>query len=214
MGRTLGAVCKRCRREGVKLFLKGVRCENGNCCALDRRKIAPGMHGAKKGKITDYGIHLREKQKVKTYYGVLEKQFRKYYQMAENSKGNSGKVLMSILERRLDNIVCRLGFAVSRNQARQFVSHGHIEVNGRRVDIASYLVRPGDVVSVKNKKESLALINMALESLKGEKPEFLAYELRDISGAKIPTGTVLRVPEEEDISIQVNAQLIIELCSR
>ncbi|MDO5579905.1 MAG: 30S ribosomal protein S4 [Planctomycetia bacterium] len=214
MGRTLGAVCKRCRREGVKLFLKGARCENASVCAMEKRPTAPGMHGLKRGKLTDYGIHLREKQKVKTFYGVLEKQFRKYYQMAERSKGNTGKVLMTLLERRLDNIVYRLGFATSRNQARQIIAHGHLLLNGKFLDIPSYLVRPGDVISVKNKKGSLELVQLALDAKVSERPEFLEFAVNESAGAKIPTGTVLREPAADDVSIKVEPQLIVELCSR
>lgn len=215
MGRTLGAVCKRCRREGMKLFLKGARCQNTNTCAFEKNSNPPGMHGAKRGKLTDYGVHLREKQKVKTYYGVMEKQFRKYYQMADRSKGNTGKVLMGILESRLDNVVYRLGFAVSRSAARQFISHGHIFVNGRRVDIASYLVRPGDMISVKNKKGSLAIAELAVDTASsGDCPDFLSRDVKETGGVKSFVGTVLRAPSEEDVSLPVDAQLIIELCSR
>lgn len=214
MGRTLGAVCKRCRREGVKLFLKGTRCDNAAVCAMEKRPTAPGMHGLKRGKMTDYGIHLREKQKVKTFYGVLEKQFRKYYQMAERSKGNTGKVLMSLLERRLDNIVYRLGFATSRNQARQLISHGHLLLNGKFLDIPSYLVRPGDVISVKNKKGSLDMVQIALDSMNRERPDFVEFVVNEVPGAKIPTGTLLREPVAEDVSLKVDPQLIVELCSR
>ncbi|MDO5553370.1 MAG: 30S ribosomal protein S4 [Planctomycetia bacterium] len=208
MARTLGAVCKRCRREGVKLFLKGSRCDSA-LCALTRRPIAPGMHGFKRGKMTDYGVHLREKQKVKTYYGVLEKQFRKYYQMAERSKGNTGKELMSLLERRLDNIVFRMGFATSRAAARQTISHGHILVNGKFVNVPSFLVRPGDVISVKNRKGSIELVKTAIASVQQDLPDFLST-----NDTEIPSGVVMRLPLSEDVSLPVQPQLIVELCSK
>ena len=208
MARSTGAVCKKCRREGVKLFLKGARCDSP-LCAMNRRPDAPGMHGFKRGKLTDYGIHLREKQKVKTFYGVLEKQFRKYYQMAERAKGNTGKVLMALLEKRLDNIVYRLGFGASRASARQLISHGHILVNGRRVDVPSYLVKPGDVISVKNRKSSIDLVKLALDGLNRERPDFLVSNDTDV-----PSGRMLRDPVAEDVSLPVQPQLIVELCSK
>ncbi|GHT41125.1 30S ribosomal protein S4 [Planctomycetales bacterium] len=167
------------------------------------------MHGAKKGKLTDYGIHLREKQKVKNYYGVLEKQFRKYFDMASRTKGNTGAVLMGLLERRLDNIVYRLGFGASRSQARQWVSHGHIQVNGKRVDIPSYLVRRGDTITVKNRPSSKKAIKNVIEEGIHDVPDFL---YRD--NAEIPKGIVMRVPTAEDVTIPVNAALIVELCSK
>ena len=228
MARTLGPVCKRCRREGVKLFLKGARCESDKCpfarageIRRDGRSavLPPGLHGFKRGKTTEYGEQLREKQKVKTFYGVLEAQFRKYYQMAERSKGNTGQVLMSLLERRLDNVVYRLGFGVSRAQARQLISHGHICVNGRRLDVASYLVRPGDVVSVKvytreggkaKRPGSLAIVNEAIAGMNGRAvPDFLVRNDGDV-----PSGAVLRNPVYDDVSLPVNPQLIVELCSK
>lgn len=208
MARSTGAVCKKCRREGVKLFLKGARCDSA-LCAMNRRPDAPGMHGFKRGKLTDYGIHLREKQKVKTFYGVLEKQFRKYYQMAERAKGNTGKVLMALLEKRLDNIVYRLGFGASRASARQLISHGHILVNGRRVDVPSFLVKPGDVISVKNRKSSIDLVKLALDGLSRERPDFLVSNDTDV-----PSGVMLRDPVAEDVSLPVQPQLIVELCSK
>ena len=217
MARSTGAVCRKCRREGVKLFLKGARCNTANC-ALDKRKTAPGQHGAKKGKLTDYGTHLREKQKVKSYYGVLEKQFRKYYQMAERAKGNTGSVLMTLLERRLDNIVYRAGFATSRAAARQIVAHGHIQVNGRRVDVASYLVKNGDEISVKNREASIKLVKNCIEananvgSTDVAAPDFISVSDKT---AAVPSARVMRVPTIDDVSCNfINAQLIVELCSK
>ena len=208
MARNTGAVCRKCRREGTKLFLKGNRCDTDKC-AYSRRQTAPGMHGARREKQTDYAVHLREKQKVKIYYGVLEKQFRKYFDMAERAKGNTGKNLMGLLERRLDNIVYRLGFAASRSQARQWVAHGHIRVNNIRVDVASFLVRSGDVISVRNRPDSLKAIKTAIEDHQQDVPDFLFRE-----DAEIPKGVVMRLPSSEDVSIPVQASLIVELCSK
>lgn len=212
MGRTLGAVCRRCRREGMKLFLKGTRCDSKQCPVQPGEKgvqsVPPGMHGARRSKVTDYAIHLREKQKVKAYYGVLEKQFRKYFGMAEHSKGNTGENLLILLERRLDNVVHRFGFATSRSQARQLVSHGHVLVNGRRVSVASFLVRPGDQIALKNRPASIKLGKEALEVAK-VCPDFLVRNSGDV-----PSGTVMRDPVYDDVSVVVNPQLIVELCSR
>ena len=167
------------------------------------------MNTFRRGKSTDYGIHLREKQKVKRYYGVLERQFRKYFKLAERAKGNTGEVLMSLLERRLDNVVHRLGFGHSRAQARLIVSHGHIRVNGRRVDVPSYLTRPGDVIEVKGRPKSIQLVKANLEETGREAPEFLS-----LADGPQPVGHVLRLPEAEDVSIPVQTQLIVELCSK
>lgn len=162
----------------------------------------------KRGKLTDYALHLREKQKVKVYYGVLEKQFRKYFDMAERAQGNTGKVLMSLLERRLDNIVYRLGFGTSRNQARQFVAHGHLQVNGRRLDIPSYLVRQGDVITVRNRPASIKAVKEAIDEAAREVPDFLLRVDK-----QTPEGIVLRLPSDEDVTLPVQAALIVELCS-
>lgn len=220
MARNIGPVCKKCRRERCKLFLKGSRCYSDKCAfnssnnskTQQQHRIAPpGMHGAKRGKLTDYGIHLREKQKVKVHYGVLEKQFRRYFEMAERMKGNTGTTLLSLLERRLDNVVYRLGFGVSRNQSRQWISHGHILVNGSRVNIPSFLVRPGDSISVKNKPVSLNIIKGSIDesSAHREIPEFLVF-----TNDEVPKGYVLRNPEPGDISLIVEPALIVELCSK
>ena len=223
MARTLGPVCKRCRREGMKLFLKGSRCDSKACpfekVGSNKKPLPPGMHGFKRGKLTEYGEQLREKQKVKTYYGVLEAQFRKYYEAAERSKGNTGQNLMSLLERRLDNVVYRLGFAVSRAQARQLISHGHICVNQRRLDVPSYLVRPGDVVSLKVYKREgnkakrpgpREIVDVALDAAKSrELPDYLS-----LNDGEVPSGVVMRYPLFDDVSLPVNPQLIVELCSK
>lgn len=208
MARTTGAVCRLCRREGMKLFLKGSRCDTPKC-AYERRDTAPGMHQYRRGKLTDYGIHLREKQKVKHYYGVLERQFRRYFSEAQRSKGNTGATLMSLLERRLDNVVHRLGFGQSRAQARQLVCHGHITVNGRKVNVPSYLARPGDVVRVKNRAKSLQAVQANLSENRKDIPDFLTY-----TEGPIPEGRVARLPEAFDVSIPVQTQLIVELCSK
>lgn len=197
-----------CRREGTKLFLKGLRCDTPKC-ALERHETPPGMQSYRRVKLTDYGVHLREKQKVKHYYGVLERQFREYFRRAERAKGNTGEVLMSLLERRLDNVVHRLGFGQSRAQARLMICHGHITVNGRRVDIPSYSTRPGDVIRAKNRPKSLQQVQANLAENNREVPDFLAI----VEGAE-PEGHVVRLPEAADVSIPVQSQLIVELCSK
>jgi small subunit ribosomal protein S4 len=208
MARYNGPVCRLCRRDGMKLFLKGTRCDTPKC-AFERRESPPGMQTGRRSKPTDYGIHLREKQKVKHYYGVLERQFRKYFKHAESAKGNTGDVLMSLLERRLDNVVHRLGFGLSRSQARQMVSHGHVTVNGRRVEVPSYQVRIGDIVRVKNRAKSLDMIRAAMAEHGRDVPDFLS-----VSQAEIPEGIIGRLPEAVDVSIPIQTQLIVELCSR
>jgi small subunit ribosomal protein S4 len=192
----------------MKLFLKGSRCDTPKC-AIERRDTPPGHNQARRGKLTDYGLHLREKQKVKHYYGVLERQFRTYFARASRSKGNTGTVLMSLLERRLDNVIHRLGWGQSRAQARQMVGHGHVTVNGRRVDIPSYLVQPGDVLRIKNRKKSLQLALANLSDNQRPVPDFLSV----VEGA-IPEARMSRLPEAFDVSIPVQPQLIIELCSK
>jgi small subunit ribosomal protein S4 len=208
MGRMLGPVCRRCRREGMKLYLKGPRCDTPKC-AFERRESPPGMHGIRRGKMTDYALHLREKQKVKVYYGVLERQFRRYFQMASRSKKNTGEALLSLLERRLDNVVYRLGFAVSRRQARQLIRHGHITVNGRKVDIPSYLTKEGDRIRPKDRPKSIERVQAALQESNRPVPDFLVR-----TEQPVPEGQVVRLPELADVSIPVQPQLIIEFCSR
>jgi len=208
MARHSSPVCRLCRREGTKLFIKGSRCETPKC-AFERRESAPGMSGARRGKLTDYALHLREKQKVKNYYGLMERQFRRIFALAEKGKGNTGEQLMSLLERRLDNVVFRLGFGRSHAEARQLVSHGHVTVNGRRVDRPGYLTRPGDVISVKNRPKSLQMVAAALAECRREVPDFLSR-----SEGPPPEGRVLRLPEAADVSIPVQPHLIIEFCSK
>lgn len=208
MARRHSPVCRLCRREGMKLFLKGNRCDTPKC-AVERRETPPGMNSFRRGKQTDYGLHLREKQKVKHHYGLLEKQFRKIFAIAEKGKGNTGEALMTLLERRLDNVVYRLGFGHSRAQARLLIGHGHVTVNGRRVDIASYLTRPGDVIRVKDRPKSLQLVQGVLAEMHREVPDFL----NRVEGPQ-PEGHVLRFPEAADVSIPVQPHLIVELCSK
>src|SRR5215831_8020363 len=188
MGRHLDSVCKLCRREGVKLFLKGSRCESPKC-AIERRNQPPGMHGTRRGKASEYGIRLREKQKLKRFYGVFERQFRRYFQIASRAPENTGEQLLSILERRLDNIVHRLGFAPSRYSARQLVSHGHVMLNGRACNIPSLLVKAGDTVAVKNRPRSVQLVKLKLSENPPPVPDFL-----ERSTTEPPEGKMLRLP--------------------
>src|SRR5437588_1760926 len=162
MARHLDSVCQLCRREGMKLYLKGSRCESPKC-AIERRNQPPGMHAFRRGKPSEYAVRLREKQKLKRFYGVLERQFRRYFELASRSPENTGEVLLTIMERRLDNIVHRLGWAASRKAARLLVAHGHITLNGRKSDVPSLLVRPGDVIAVKNQPRALRLVKLALQ---------------------------------------------------
>lgn len=209
MGRYTGPVCRLCRREGTNLYLKGARCY-GNKCAIVRRDGVPGMHQFRRGKASEYAIRLREKQKVKRYYGIFERQFRKYYAEATRKSGNTGDALMSLLERRLDNVVARLQFAASRPQSRQFIRHGHILVNGKKVDIPSYLVKPGDQVSVKNREHSR---NLALENTQADFLPPVPDWLDRISNDP-PEGRVSRLPSVQDVGLPVTPQLIVELLSR
>jgi small subunit ribosomal protein S4 len=208
MARITGPVCRLCRREMMKLFLKGYRCDTDKC-AVKRREQAPGMHSFRRGKLTDYGMHLREKQKVKHYYGLLERQFRRMFKEAQRTKGNTGAALMTLLESRLDNIVHRLGFGVSRSQARQLIRHGGITVNGRRLDIPSYLCRPGDVIGVKSRPKLVERVQATLAEFKRDVPDFL-----QLATGPQPEGHVLRAPGVEDVSIPVQVQLILQLCSK
>ena len=203
------ARCRMCRRAGMKLFLKGARCYTDKC-AIERRAYPPGEHGkSRRIKETNYGVQLREKQKTRRMYGVLERQFRNYFEKAAESKGVTGEVLLQMLERRLDNVVYRLGFAVNRNQARQLVRHGHLLVNGRKVDIPSFLVKPGDEVLVREKSRKLSVIVNSLEARKGQTaPEWL-----ELSPERL-AGRVLNVPSRAAIPTPVNEQLIVELYSK
>ena len=211
MARNIGAACRQCRREGMKLYLKSTRCDSAKCAieSQSRNKV-PGMHSWRRGKGSDYGVRLREKQKVKRYYGVLEKQFRMYFGMAEKDKRNTGESLLCVLERRLDNVVYKLNFSGgSRRQARQLIAHGHICVNGHKVDVSSYLVKQGDKVSVRAKEASQSLVKANLESgsvLPGQ-------EWLELDTAKLEA-TIVALPSREHVMIPVEEQLIVEFCSK
>ena len=212
MARYIGPVCRLCRREGIKLFLKGERCYTEKC-AIEKRNFVPGQHGKtrKRGasKVAGYGIQLREKQKVKRTYGVLEDQFRRYFAQAERTRGITGETLLQLLERRLDNVTYRLGFATSRPQARQLVRHGHFTVNGRKVDIPSFSVKPGDVVGIRQSSRAKASILHALEEVKGRGvPGWLQFDAEAMS-AKVGS-----IPTREQINLPVQEQLIVELYSK
>ena len=208
MARYKDEQCRICRREGQKLFLKGSRCYSDKC-SVTRRNYAPGQHGQKRSKLSEYGTQLREKQKTRSFYGVGEKQFRKYFEMASNKKGITGTNLLQILESRLDNVVYRLGFGVSRPQARQLVTHGNIEVNGRKTDIASYLVKPGDVVAVRESRKDNSIIKANAEAGSVRPiPEWLELDSKNLSAK------VLRLVNREEIDLPVEEHLIIELYSK
>ena len=205
MARYTGASCKLCRREGQKLFLKGERCYS-NKCSVDRRPYAPGMHGQQRKKLSEYGIQLREKQKAKRFYGVLESQFRKYYEMAIRKKGITGEILLQILESRLDNVVYRLGFGTSRDEARQLVTHGHFLVNGRRVNIPSYLVKEGDVIEVAEKSRKLERFKEILDITGGKVvPKWLEVDLENMKGR------VISLLEREDIDLSIQEHFTVDL---
>jgi len=203
------ARCRQCRREGMKLFLKGSRCFTDRC-AFERRGYAPGEHGkSRRIKETNYGQQLREKQKARRIYGLLERQFRHFFSKASESKGVTGDVLLQMLERRLDNVVFRLGLAASRSAARQLVRHGHVRVNGRAVDIPSYLVKAGDEVTLRERSRQLVTVQNALEARKGQGvPEWLELN------ADAPSGRVLSIPTRQSIPVPINEQLIVELYSK
>ena len=207
MARDLSPKCKKCRREGKKLFLKGERCY-GVKCAMIKRPYAPGEHGqARRMGLSEYGIQLREKQKVKRTYGILEKQFRKYYEMASKAKGNTGSLLSGLLERRLDNAVYRLGLADSRNKARQLVNHGHFLLNGKKVDIPSCLVKEGDLISIKN--ENGACFQDLKKTLKNYKtPSWLSLDYQKLQGK------VISLPVAKEIDIDIDIHLVIEHYSK
>ncbi len=208
MAKARESVCRYCRREGMKLFLKGRRCLTDKC-AFEKRPYPPGQHGKTRVRHSDYGIRLREKQKVKRIYGVSERQMKKYYKEASRKKGVTGEILLQLLERRLDNVIFRLNFALSRAQARQIVNHGHIYVNGRRVNIPSYLVKPGDRITVKNRESSRNLIKENLELCEDRPvPKWLELNKEKLEGK------VVALPSREDIVIPVQEQLIVEFYSR
>ena len=206
MARRIGPDCRECRREGCKLFLKGERCTTKKC-AMERRPVAPGQHGTGRKKVTEYGTQLREKQKVKKAYGIQEKQFRKYYDEAERMKGVTGENMLSLIERRLDNVVYRMGIGSSRKECRQIVNHCQITVNGRTVKTPSFLVKAGDVVAVKENKKELEQFKQ-LKGMKIVMPKWLEFNTEALSGK------VLSLPTREDIDLNIKEHLIIELYSR
>ncbi len=208
MARYVQSVCRLCRRENLKMYLKGDRCYSDKC-AIERRPYPPGQHGQGRRKFSEYGVQLREKQKVKRMYGLLEKQFRGYYKKAARKKGKTGDNLLRLLEQRLDNVVFRLGFADTRAEARQLVRHGHVQVDGRKVDIPSYQVKPGQTISIREKSRKIARINAAIE----------AVERRGVPGWLEPdhanySGKVVSLPAREDITMPIQESLIVELYSK
>ena len=208
MARYTGPNCKQCRREGCKLYLKGERCTNGKC-AFDHRSTAPGQHGAARKKVGEYGKQLREKQKARRYYGVLEGQFKHYYEMAEKMEGIVGTNLLVLLERRLDNVVFRMGMAASRKEARQLVLHAHFTLNGKKVTIPSLLVKPGDVIAVKESSKESAKIKALVDALATvSAPKWIELD------AKEAVAKIAAFPQRDDIDFEFEEQLIVELYSK
>jgi len=208
MARYIDSVCRLCRREGVKLFLKGERCYTDKC-AIERRNYPPGQQGQKRAKFSEYALQLREKQKLRRIYGVLERQFRRYFHLAERGKGVTGESLLILLERRMDNLVYRMGFANSRSEGRQLVRHGHCAVNGKKVNIPSYLVKAGDVVTIRDKSREVARISEALEaSQRRGVPDWLEVDRQAF------TGKVKSLPARADLTAPINEKLVVELYSK
>ena len=209
MARYTGAVCRLCRREGTKLFLKGTKCASDRC-PLEKRNFPPGMHGKdRKAKIVGYGLQLHEKQKAKRMYFTLEGQFREYYEKANRASGVTGDLLIQQLERRLDNVAFRLGFAISRRQARQVVRHGHVEVNGRKVNIPSYQVNAGGTIAIRENAKKLIIVEQATQyAAQSPLPSWLEMNFDTL------TGRVIALPKRKDISLPINEQLIVELYSK
>lgn len=208
MARNIGPSCRLCRREGIKLFLKGTRCVTDKC-AIMRRSFAPGQHGQIRKKESNYGVQLREKQKVKRIYGLLEKQFKHYFKIAERAKGVTGITLLQLLERRLDNVIFRMNLAGSRSEARQIVQHGFAYVNNKRVDIPSYTVRPGDEVSVKAKEPVLKRLRETHEAFKERAiPKWMDLDLQKVKAR------ITALPTKEDVGFPIQEQLIVELYSK
>ena len=208
MARYTDSVCRLCRREGVKLFLKGERCYTDKC-AIERRNYPPGQHGQKRAKFSEYAIQLREKQKLRRIYGVLERQFRRYFHSAERGKGVTGDALLVLLERRLDNMVYRMGFANSRSEGRQLVRHGHCAINGRKVNVPSYLVKAGEVITIRDSSRVIARIGEALEaSQRRGIPDWLEVDRQTF------TGKVKTMPLRTDLTTPINEKLVVELYSK
>lgn len=206
MAKYSGAHCRKCRREGEKLFLKGDRCYTDKCAA-ERRNYAPGPHGQKKSKLSEYGLQLREKQKVKQIYGILEKQFKRYFYIAKRMKGVTGSNLLQLLESRLDNVAYRSGFASNRRQARQLVNHGHFTVNGKKVNIPSYLVRPGDIIAIKESSRELVQDSISRVEHRGI-PNWIEMDIKNLKGK------ILHLPTREEVALPVQEELIVELYSK
>jgi small subunit ribosomal protein S4 len=210
MGRYLNSSCKQCRREGMKLMLKGIRCETAKCpIEKKQRNIGPGMHGWRKGRSSDYGVRLREKQKIKRYYGILDRQFMRCFHRAEKIKGNTGENLLQLLERRLDNVVYKLNFASSRKAARQLISHGHVYVNGRKNNISDYTTKIGDKITIKKSERSAKKVKEQLDSNPNYSTQGWLQLAREKSEA-----TVVAYPTREDVQIPVEEQFVVEFCSR
>ena len=208
MARYTDSVCRLCRREGLKLFLKGERCYTDKC-AIERRNYPPGQHGQARPKFSEYSIQLREKQKLRRIYGILEGQFRRYFQMADRAKGVTGETLLQLLERRMDNMVYRMGFATSRSEARQLVRHGHFSVNGRKVNVPSFLVKVGDVVAVTERSRKVVRIQEALDlAQRRGVPDWL-----EVSSEAF-TGRVKSIPVRADLTMPINEKLVVELYSK
>jgi len=208
MARYTESVCRLCRREGIKLYLKGDKCFSDKC-ALTKRAYAPGQHGQKRIKLSEYGLQLREKQKARRIYGVLEAQFSRYFEMADRQKGITGENLLILLERRMDNVVYRLGFGASRNDARQLVSHGHFTVNGKKVNIPSYLVKAGDVIAFKETSRKSEHVKELVEfAAKKTTPEWLSVDAANFAG------TVIRLPLRSEIDVPIAEHMIVELYSK
>ncbi len=210
MGRYLDSSCKLCRREGVKLMLKGIRCETAKCpIEKKERNLGPGMHGWRRGRASEYAVRLREKQKVKRYYGLLERQFSRIFRQAERTKGNTGELLLQLLERRLDNVVYKLNFAPSRKTSRQMITHGHIYVNGRKVDVGDYTIKVGDKITTKGSEKSVKKTKQQLES----NPNFTTQSWLQLD-REVPSATIVAFPSREDVQILVEEHLVVEFCSR
>jgi small subunit ribosomal protein S4 len=210
MGRYLGSSCKLCRREGMKLFLKGIRCETSKCAVeRNQKSLAPGMHGWRRSRGTDYGIRLREKQKVKRFYGVGEAQFKRYFDKALGTIGNTGEVLLGLLERRLDNVVYKLNFAPSRKAAKQLIAHGHIFVNGKKTDVPSFLVGIGDKITLKSSEKSKKRVRAQLDT----NSNFAAQGWLQLD-VKESMATIVALPTRQDVQLAIEEQLVVEYCSR
>ena len=210
MGRYLGSSCKHCRREGMKLMLKGIRCETAKCpIEKKQRNLAPGMHGWRRGRISEYGVRLREKQKVKRYYGLLQRQFMRCFRQAERMKGNTGETLLQLLERRLDNVVYKLNFAPSRKAARQIIAHGHIYVNGHKVNVSDYTTKIGEKITIKGSQKSRKRVKEQLDT----NPSFTVQSWLQLSREE-PQATIVALPTRDDVQVPVEELLVVEFCSR